>query len=70
MIDTRLRASLQIHNVLHRFRARRGIGVAIMELNLAQELAITDQSPLFLVSLDLRKAYDTADQKRLLITLE
>ena len=42
LIDTRLRASLQMHNVLHGFRSRRGIGAAIMELKLAQELAIKD----------------------------
>ena len=62
LIDTRLRASLQMQDVLHRFRDGRGTGTAIMELMLAQELSSIDQSPLFLVFLDLRKAYDTVDQ--------
>ena len=31
----------------------------IMELKLTQEIVSIDQSPLFLVFLDLRKAYDT-----------
>ena len=44
--------------------------MAIMELNLAQELASTDQEPLFLVLLDLWKAYNTVDRDRLIITLE
>ena len=41
-----------------------------MELNLTQELASMDQDPLFLLFLDLRKAYDTVNRYRLLITLE
>ena len=70
LIDTCIRESLQMHNVLHGFRSRRAMGMDIMELNPAQELASIDQSPLFLVFLDLRKAYDTVDQERLIITLE
>ena len=70
LINTSLRASLQIHNVLHSFRDGRGTGTAIMELNLAKELASIDQDPTFLVFLDLWKAYDTVDRDRLLITLK
>ena len=70
LINTRLRVSLQLHDVLHGFRAGRGVGTAIMELKLAPELASIDQDPLFLVLLYLRKAYDTVDWERLLVTLE
>ena len=35
LIDTRLRASLQMYNVLNGFSARRGTGTSIMELKLA-----------------------------------
>ena len=41
-----------------------------MELNLDQELTSIYQDPLFLVFLDLSKAYETMDRERLLITLE
>ena len=41
-----------------------------MELKLAHELTSIDQDPLFLFFVDLRKAYDTVDRDRLLITLE
>ena len=41
-----------------------------MELNLVQDLVIVDQDPLFLVFLDLRKAYDKLDHGRLLKTQE
>ena len=70
LIDTCLFAILQMHNVLHRFRARRGTGTAIMELKLAQDLVSIYQDPLFLVFLDFRKASDTVDRDRLLVTLE
>ena len=70
LVDTRLRASLQMHDILHMFRARRGMRTAIIELFFPQELASIDQDTLCLVYLDLRKAYDTVDRDRLLITLE
>ena len=41
-----------------------------MELKIAQEIASIDQDPLFLVFLDLRKAYDIVDREHLIITLE
>ena len=53
LINTRLRSSLQMHNFLHRFRAGRGAGVDIMELNIAQELTSIDHDPLLLVFLCL-----------------
>ena len=57
LIDTRLHASIQFHDILHRFRAGRGTGTAIMELNIAKEFSIIDHNPLLLVFLDIRKAY-------------
>ena len=36
--DTRLRASVRLHNVLHDLHAGRVMGMAILEPNLAQEL--------------------------------
>ena len=36
LIDTRLRASLQFHDVIHRFRDGRIMGTAIMDMKLAQ----------------------------------
>ena len=59
IIDTLINAVVTFYNVLHRLCANRGTGSAIMELNMAQELASIEQNPLFMVLLDLRKAYDT-----------
>ena len=70
LIDTRICVSLQFHEVLYGFRAGRGTGTAIMELNLSQDLARLDHDILFLVFLDLRKAHDTVDRKRLIQILK
>ena len=42
LIDTRLRSSLQLHNVLHSFRAGRGTETAIIELKITQDLSSID----------------------------
>ena len=66
----RLRTIQQMLDILHGFMVGRGTGTDIMELKLSQELARIDQYPLFLVFMDLRKAYNTVDQECLLITME
>ena len=70
LIDTCLSISLHMHNILHGFRAGKGTGTAIMELDIAQDLESIDQDPLFLEFQDLRKAYDTMDREFLLTKLE
>ena len=59
IIDTRLRASLQFHDVLHRFRTERGTSMATMELKLAQYVTKINHNPLLLLLIDLRKSYNT-----------
>ena len=61
---------MNFHDVLHGFHAGRGTWTSIVELNFAQDLASVDRGPLFLVLLDLQKAYDNLDCGRLLKTLE
>ena len=46
------------------------MGEDIIDLKLAQELTSVDHYPLFLVLLELRKAYDTVDRDHLIQTLE
>ena len=70
LIDTHLCASIHLCDVLHRLRSRRGMGTAIMELQFAQEIVSMYHNPLFLVFLDLRRAYNTVDRGRLVRTLE
>ena len=69
IIDSNIRVSIHFHEVLYGFQARRGTGTTIMELNIYQELAILDQYSLFLVFLDLRKAYNNVDRGRLIQNL-
>ena len=61
IIDKRIKKVVTIHDVLHAFSVGRRTGKAIMELKLAQDLESVDQDPLFLVFLDLRKAYENLD---------
>ena len=46
------------------------MGTVILDLNIAQELASVYQEPLYLVFLDLQKAYDDLDRGHLLANLE
>ena len=70
LIDTYIRASIQFHDVLHGLWSGRGTGIAILEMNLAQDIAIVDHDPHFLILLNIRKTYDTVDGERLIQTLE
>ena len=56
IIETLLRESVRLHDVLHSFCSGRGTGTSILEPKLAQELTRVDQDPLFLVLLDPKKA--------------
>ena len=64
MIDTRIKTVVQFHYVLHGFHTGRGKWSSIMKLKLAQELATVYQDPLFLLLLDLRKAYNNLHRGR------
>ena len=46
------------------------MGTEAIELKISQELSSVNQEPLFLVFLNLKKAYDTVDHGRLIRTLE
>jgi Reverse transcriptase (RNA-dependent DNA polymerase) len=70
IVDTRVKAAVVFHDILQGFIHRRGTGTVILEAKLAQELASIKNEPLFVVFLDLRKAYDTVDRERSLHTFE
>ena len=65
-----MRESVHLHDVLHGFRAGKGTGMVIVELDMEQELASVDQDLMFLVFLYLQKSYNNIDHGRLLTTLE
>jgi hypothetical protein len=61
---------LKLHNCLHGILPCRGMGTAIMEVKLNQQLAWVDQAPLYQIYLDLKKAYDALNQTWCLEILE
>ena len=70
IIDTRLRACVLLHDVLHGFFAGRVRGTVILDLKLVQEFNSVYQEPFSLVLLDLCKAYYMVDHGPLLAALE
>ena len=70
IIGAQIKTVVTSHNFLHGFRAKRGTGTAMMEINMAQDLVSIDQDPLFLVLLDLCKSYDTINHVRILHNFE
>jgi hypothetical protein len=52
---------LELHDCLHGRLPCQGMGMAIMEVKLNQQLAWVDQAPLYQIYLDLKKAYNALD---------
>ena len=55
---------------LHGGLQGKGMGTAIMEMKLAQQWAFIEQTPLYGIFVDLRKAFDAMDRGRTLKILE
>ena len=70
ILNRRLAASITFHNFLHGFRAVRDTGTATLEANLLQHLAALREEVLYVIFLDLHKAYDALDRSRYLEILE
>ena len=58
------------HDALHGFWAGRGTGTATLEAKLLQQLAAMREEVLYMIFLDLTKAYDALDRSRSLEILE
>jgi hypothetical protein len=69
-IMVRRSSSIKFHDCLHGSLPKRGTGMASIETKLAQQLAWSDQCPLYEICLDLKKAYDAIDRGRMLKILE
>ena len=70
ILNRRLTASITFHNFLHGFRAGRGTGTTTLEAKLLQQLADLRDEALYMIFLDLHKAYDALDRSRCLDILE
>ena len=65
-----LTSSITFHGLLHGFRAGHGTGTTTLEANLLQQLAALREEVLYVIFLDLHKAYDALDRSRCLEILE
>ena len=70
ILHRRLTTGLQLHDVLHGFREGRDTGTATLEANLLQQLAAMREEVLYVIFLDLTKAYDALDRSRSLKILK
>jgi Reverse transcriptase (RNA-dependent DNA polymerase) len=62
IFNQRISGEIQYHQAVHGFRKGRGTGTAIIEAKLRMQMAKQTTNPLYLVFLDLKKAYDTLDR--------
>ena len=65
-----LAASITYHDFLHGFWAGRGTGTATLEAKLLQQLVALREEVLYMIFLDLHRAYDALDRSRCLVILE
>ena len=61
---------ITFHDVIHGFRAGCSTGTATLEAKLLQQLAAMREEVLYVIFLDLTKAYDALDRSRCLGILE
>ena len=70
ILHIRLATSITYHNFPHGFRAGSGTGTATLEAKLLQQLVAMMEEVLYVIFLDLHKAYDALDRSRRLEILE
>ena len=70
ILNRRLTASIAYHNSLHGFQAGRGTGTATLEAKLIHQLDALREEVLYVIFLDLHKAYDSLERSRCLEILE
>ena len=61
---------IEVHDYLHGFWAKHGCGTGTVEAKLIQQLTFIKQSPLYGISINLRKAYDATHRERCINTLK
>ena len=66
ILNHRFTSSITYHNALREFRAGRGTGTATLEAKLLQQIAALREEVLYVIFLDLTKAYNALDRSRCL----
>ena len=64
ILNLRFTVSITYHDALRGFREGRGTGTATLEVKLLQQLAALREEVLYVIFLDLHKAYDALDRSR------
>ena len=70
ILNRRFTSSITYHDALHGLRAGCGTGTATLEAKLLQQLAAMREEVLYMIFLDLTKAYDALERFRCLVILE
>ena len=70
ILNCRLTASITYHNFVHGFWAGCSTGTATLEAKMIQKLVAFREEVLYVIFLDLHKAYDALDRSRCLEILE
>ena len=70
ILHCRLTTGIKLHDVLHGFREGCGTGTSTLEAKLLQQLAAMREEVLYVIFLDLTKAYDALDRSRILEILK
>ena len=70
ILHCQLMEGIKLHDALHRFWEGRGTGTATLKAKLLQQLAAMREEILYMIFLDLTKAYDALDRSRSLEILK
>ena len=66
ILNRQLTDSITFHDFFHGFRAGRGTGMTTLEAKLIQQIAALREEVMYVIFLDLHKAYDALDRSRYL----
>jgi hypothetical protein len=70
IINRRIGAEVEFDDAVHGFRKKRGTATAILEVKLLAQMRCRTDEPLFMIFLDLKKAYDTLNRPQAMRILE
>ena len=70
ILNCQFTTSTTYHNSLHGFQADRGLGTVNLEVKLIQKVTAMRKEVLYVIFMDMHKAYDALDRSRCLDILE